>query len=312
MNVDVVIVTYNRLEKLKKTLQCYENQTQPFRNLIVVNNHSTDGTFDYLEDWRKKEAPFEKHIITTSDNLGGAGGFYTGEKYAMTMNPDWVFIADDDAYPEPDMMEEFYKFAKENDIEKYSAVCAAVCNIEGEIFTNHRSYIEVSRKIHFKKTDSALSDYEKRFFEIDALSYVGPFLNAKALKKVGLVDPKYFIFYDDTEHSIRLSKFGKLICVPRIRIKHDTGMTAKNTCVATENVLSWHDYYFRRNEMALKIKHYPLVALNHLRRQLPFIMAKHDTEEEILIAQALKDAWLKRMGKHSKYKPGWSAKKDNK
>ena len=58
MNIDVVIVTYNRLGKLKRALTSYERQTRPFRNLVVVNNHSTDGTLEYLEAWRHQEAPF--------------------------------------------------------------------------------------------------------------------------------------------------------------------------------------------------------------------------------------------------------------
>lgn len=48
MNICVVIVTYNRLNKLQKALQSYESQTCPPHCIIVVNNNSTDGTHDYL------------------------------------------------------------------------------------------------------------------------------------------------------------------------------------------------------------------------------------------------------------------------
>ena len=139
MNVDVVIVTYNRLEKLKKALACYENQTMTFRNMIVVNNHSNDGTFEYLERWKNMEAPFTKHVVNMDDNLGGSGGFYAGQKYAMTLNPDWIYLADDDAYAEPDMMEQFYKFCDTHDVDKLSAICGAVYNMEGKIATYHRN-----------------------------------------------------------------------------------------------------------------------------------------------------------------------------
>ena len=36
--VDAVIVTYNRLEKLRNALSCYEKQTAPLRTLIIVDN----------------------------------------------------------------------------------------------------------------------------------------------------------------------------------------------------------------------------------------------------------------------------------
>jgi len=35
--IDIVIVTYNRLEKLKKTLQYYDKLSPSFNNIIVVN-----------------------------------------------------------------------------------------------------------------------------------------------------------------------------------------------------------------------------------------------------------------------------------
>lgn len=81
MTVDVVIVAYNRLEKLKKALLCYERQTSPFRNMIVVNNHSTDRTTEFLEEWSNVDSPFAKDVITTEENLGGlGGGFYWPEE----------------------------------------------------------------------------------------------------------------------------------------------------------------------------------------------------------------------------------------
>ena len=80
MTVDVVIVTYNRLEKLKKAIASYENQTRTFRNMIVVNNHSTDGTQEFLEAWKMEKAAFSKYVISTDDYLGGSGGYYLGQK----------------------------------------------------------------------------------------------------------------------------------------------------------------------------------------------------------------------------------------
>ena len=51
MNFGVVLVTYNRLDKLKIALECYEKQSYLPKNIIVVNNASTDGTKEYLDEW---------------------------------------------------------------------------------------------------------------------------------------------------------------------------------------------------------------------------------------------------------------------
>lgn len=83
INLDIVIVTFNRLDKLRKTLQHYSDQTVHFRNLIIVNNCSTDGTGLFLAEWtdkNKNNAKFTPILINATENLGGSGGFYLGEK----------------------------------------------------------------------------------------------------------------------------------------------------------------------------------------------------------------------------------------
>ena len=44
MDICVVLVTYNRCEALEKTLAAYAAQTRSPRAILVVDNHSTDGT----------------------------------------------------------------------------------------------------------------------------------------------------------------------------------------------------------------------------------------------------------------------------
>ena len=309
MNVDVVIVTFNRLEKLKKALASYEKQTKSFRNMIVVNNHSTDGTLEYLEEWKQKEAPFSKYVITTEDNLGGSGGFYTGQRFAMTLNPDWVYLADDDAYAEHDMMEQFYKFCETHDVSKLSAICGAVCDIDGHIDVNHRSNYEIIRHRIYHRHSSTIEDYKKDDFPIDFLSYVGSFVKMNSIVKVGPVNPSFFIYQDDSEHSLRLRKTGQIVCVPSIKIVHDDKTINKQKW--DDDIISWRDYYSVRNETFMLIKYFPLVAIHRLRKRIFKCCHRKnkDGEYEKLVRTAIKDAWLRRMGKHPIYKPGWQTNK---
>lgn len=303
MNVDVVIVTYNRLEKLKKALACYENQTMTFRNMIVVNNHSNDGTFEYLENWKNVKSPFSKYVINTEDNLGGSGGFYTGQKYAMALNPDWIYLADDDAYAEPDMMEQFYKFCDAHDVDKMSAICGAVYRMDGNLALQHRSTYQIVNGISFSRKDSIDTDYKNEYFNIDLLSYVCSFLNVRALRKVGLVNPDYFIYYDDTEHSIRLKKYGDIVCVSNIKILHEES----GGMIASDMGLSWRDYYMRRNRLHMLKKHHLRVAIDRTMYIRNKLKAKEQTiTYKKMMRTVIMDAWLGRLGKHEIYRPGWN------
>lgn len=304
MTVDVVIVTYNRLEKLKKALASYDSQTKRFRNLIVVNNHSTDGTTEYLRVWEDKNTPYSKFVINTNENLGGSGGYYLGQKKALELGADWVFLADDDAYAATNMMESFYNYASTHDVSDIASICGTVFHMDGTIDMNHRSRYVLKGHRFFYRIPSTAEDYKKQAFEIDFLSYVGSFINTLAMKKVGLVDPRFFIYWDDTEHSLRLKKYGAIICVPAIRIIHDDQNTVQSE--KTRNVLSWKDYYSERNEMVVYKRHFFWVALHRL-RVLFFNQIKQRSETTLYDRvkwDATKDAWLGRLGKKHEYFPG--------
>ena len=72
-NVGIVVVTYNRLQLLTEVIDALRKQTYNDYQIVVVNNGATDGT----EKWLSQQ----RDIITiTQENLGGAGGFFTGMK----------------------------------------------------------------------------------------------------------------------------------------------------------------------------------------------------------------------------------------
>ena len=53
MKIDAVVVTYNRLAKLKKVLESFDKQTLIPGTIVIVNNNSNDGTFEFLNEWIK-------------------------------------------------------------------------------------------------------------------------------------------------------------------------------------------------------------------------------------------------------------------
>ena len=54
-SIGVVIVTYNRLEKLKLALKAYKDQVYEPKYVLVIDNNSTDGTGAFLEFWEKED-----------------------------------------------------------------------------------------------------------------------------------------------------------------------------------------------------------------------------------------------------------------
>lgn len=71
-SVAVVVVTYNRKELLKECINALLNSTYKNIKVLVIDNHSTDGTKDYISEELENEKVL---YVDTGKNLGGAGGF---------------------------------------------------------------------------------------------------------------------------------------------------------------------------------------------------------------------------------------------
>jgi glycosyltransferase involved in cell wall biosynthesis len=96
-----VVVTYNRLTLLNKCIEKLRGQTVPC-DILVVDNASTDGTTPWL---REQEEAGLLRTRNTGGNLGGAGGFNKGMRWAVEDGYKYLWLMDDDCLPEQDALE---------------------------------------------------------------------------------------------------------------------------------------------------------------------------------------------------------------
>lgn len=304
--IGVVIVTYNRLEKLKIALKVFDNQKSVPRYVVVVDNASTDGTREYLEKWACAASAYERHVIAMSENSGGSGGFYEGLKAAQEKEADWIWVSDDDAYPEEDALEQAQKYLIDIK-EKWSsisAICGQVIN-QGQIDLAHRRSI-CSRGITIFD-DTALEEaYEKREFERNTFSYIGTIFNKAKLLEAGLPRKDYFIWFDDLEHGLRMSKVGKIYCVPAIKIHHDVGGLNMN-----ELTPEWRWYYRYRNMTDCYHLHFPkkcyyfFLMKAKLKVMLLWRLMGMSKVDRDMLKAGIEDAQKGKFGLHPIYRPGW-------
>lgn len=296
MGIGVVLVTFNRLDKLKIALDSYAKQTVLPDYIVVIDNASTDETPNFLKHWLNRDEKFDKKVIPTSSNLGGSGGFNKALEYAANLNSEWIWAADDDAFPEENALELAKKFIEGiRNTDDVSAICSSVLNF-GEFDLGHRRNI-VKSGLNIK--DNVLSnvrDYGEESFEIQCFSFVGAIINKEKIKSVGLPLSEYFIWYDDTEYSLRLHKEGRIICVPSIRVHHDVGDQTQE--------FSWKMYYGIRNCADMIKRHYGKSYFDFFCLKWWLKSFNHTKKERDLILTALSDARKGRFGMSHVYRPG--------
>lgn len=192
-SVAAIIVTHDRLTLLKECIDSIRKQTFSDFQIIVINNGSTDGTREWLS--------IQSDVITINqDNLGGAGGFFTGIKYAAENQYEYCWLMDDDVECKKNTLEELYKaHHTTNDI---GFVCSHVHGIDGnemntpnpDMTAENDSYPETFKFI------------EKQMVKVANATFVSVLFKSELAYKIGLPYKEYFIWGDDIEYTQRISK----------------------------------------------------------------------------------------------------------
>ena len=301
MKIATVIVTFNRINDLKKTLEAYEQQTFRISSLIVVDNHSSDGTDVYLKEWGREKGAFERIVYILPENKGGSGGFHFGMNEALELDCDWIFLADDDAVPHQDMFEKLNEFNENHseEMKETVALCAMVNN-RGKHVGVHRCRLHKT-PFGFLEISVPESEFTKEFFYIDLYSFVGTLIRKDAIKEAGPARGDFFIYNDDYEHAIRVAKLGKIICVPAAVIDHVDNLTRSKEA-------TWRDYYGTRNAVIMHKEHFgSYVAFWRGLRRLMIGITSLNPQKVHVIWIGIKDGFAGKTGIHEVYKPGWKA-----
>ena len=188
----VIVVTYNRKELLKENIECLLAQRSVIPHIIIIDNHSTDGTKEYIADYIAEE---KIEYCDTGSNLGGAGGFSFGIKYAAEKNYDYIWVMDDDCMPTENALEEFIKADKELK-GQYGFLSSKVLWKDGSICT-----MNLQRKTLTKNLES----FDNNLNQVVMASFVSLFLKREIVVEMGLPIKEFFIWTDDWEYTRRIS-----------------------------------------------------------------------------------------------------------
>ena len=199
--VAAVVVTYNRLPLLQKCIEKLESQTKPC-DILVVDNASTDGTAVWLVERQSENTRLRAR--NTGENLGGAGGFNYGMRWAVEAGYEYLWVMDDDCLPEPDALEKLL----EADIYlkgEYGWLSSVALWTDG---TECRMNRQKLKKSFYEY--SPLMKYG--LVQAEQATFVSLFLRAETVRRVGLPIRDFFIWGDDIEYTRRVAVREGLPC----------------------------------------------------------------------------------------------------
>ena len=207
VNVSAVVITYNGLKYLKECIRSISMQSKKVDEIIVVNNSSTDGTTEWLN-----EQEYLTHIL--QPNTGSSGGQYTGIKTAFEKKYDWIWCLDQDIIPKPDALEKLLR-SEEAKLKDTGFVCSLVMDHDNNI-----SYINVPFIRNFEEILSAIS--QKKNLPVISSSFGSVLFSRPAIEKVGFPMKDLFLWGDDVEYTMRIiqNNFKGYLILPSV-VVHD-------------------------------------------------------------------------------------------
>lgn len=231
LKLSVIIVNYNvkyyldqcirsvlrAFEEMKKTSSSASSVNEDVAEIIVVDNHSADGSVDYLEQrYPQKLFPMVR-FVRSAHNLGFARANniairQSRGEYVLLLNPDTI-VGEDALKASVDFMDAH---------EDAGAVGVRMLGAQGRRAMESRRGLPTPMVSFFKMLGFCNRWPHHRLFgkyymgylpwdepcQIEVVSGAYCMLRRKALDEVGLLDEDFFMYGEDIDLSYRVLKGG--------------------------------------------------------------------------------------------------------
>ena len=206
MKLAVILVNYNGKQY---NTACIESlraaQEMEEMRIIVVDNASQDGSVELLREQYGKEKDVE--LIVLDDNYGFSYANNVGIRRAGEWGADHVLLLNNDTEIAPDMLMRLRECAQRH---PGSMIVPKIYYSDNRncIWSAGGSVSPVIRKVrHIGLNEMDEGQYERET-EIGFATGCCLFIPMDVIRRAGVLDERFFLYYEDTEYSFRLQKLG--------------------------------------------------------------------------------------------------------
>jgi GT2 family glycosyltransferase len=207
--VFVVVLNYNGKASLLECLRSLHNCSYPNLEIIVVDNASNDGSLEIA-----KNTYGNLIYIKNSKNIGFSSGNNIGIRYALEKFGEYVFLLNNDAEVQKDTILDLVEFAQKD----------ASLGIVSPIILNKKDsgVWFAGGKIDWLKMRATHKNIvPAKPMQIEYASGCAMLIKNIVFKKVGLFDEDYFLYYEDTDFSLKtLRNNFQIFLLPSAKISH--------------------------------------------------------------------------------------------
>jgi GT2 family glycosyltransferase len=300
IKVATVIVNWNRPDLTIQTIDSLKKikDTGLDHRIFLVDNGSSPTNLQPLEEKYRNQLD----LIKLPQNLGFTGGNNEGIKKALAWGADWVLLLNNDVLVKDDFLKKLLLAASKKP--KAGLLSPLIYFAPGHEFHQKRYTKEEQGRVIWyagglmdwanclashRGVDEIDHGQYKKVESTDFNTGCCLLIKRKLLEKIGLLDDKYYLYYEDNDFSQRAKKAGFMTYfVPQSKIWHlNSGSSSSGGNLQA--------YFITRNRLLFAQKYAPTRTNRALLKEsLKKLLTGSPWERRAII-----DYHLKRFGKGS-------------
>ncbi|MBI4158082.1 MAG: glycosyltransferase family 2 protein [Candidatus Yanofskybacteria bacterium] len=325
MKISIVTINFNGSEETLKLLKSLKEQTPSASSrqadndfeIIIVDNASEEADFAHLQtgiDQIIHSFPLttlqvvNAQLVRNSTNLGFSGGNNVGIRQALhpstrsgqETGSEWVVLLNNDTWVERDFVERLRAVLE---VRNPSASSGQV-GIVGIPLIEGSRVAYCGRVQWLKPTlQHEMSDVRCQMSNVYAIG-AAMAVRKDVFEKIGFLDEKYFLYFEDADFSIRVEKAGFEISIANpptggLNVHHHVSSSTKK--LGSPILLRYHYrnalYFNRKNgPWYIKLLIWPW-SLIIVIKQLGKLAIRHNIEQSKAILEGVMDFYKNKMGK---------------
>ncbi len=229
--LSIIIVNWNTKMLLERCLNSIiQNSKIKNQNyeVIIVDNGSTDGSQEMVSKFKIQDSRFKIQLIENGQNLGFAKAVNIALRQAQG---EAFLLLNSDTQVKPGALGKLIEFEEKV---RPAVIGARMLNSDGTIQpscfylpTVKRAILEywLGKKNYFSK----YSPPGKEPVEVEAVSGGVMMISRAVVDKIGMLDERYFMYFEDLDYCRKAKKSGfKIYYLPEAEIVHEHGASGKN------------------------------------------------------------------------------------
>jgi GT2 family glycosyltransferase len=210
-----VIIYSGRQENIMECLDSLHRASYSNHRIIVLDYILSDGLSNVIRDTYS-----DVIVVELSENLGYAGTNNVGIKLAMEHNADWILILNDDTVLDKACLSLLISNGERNS--NIGIVGPLVYHFdEPDIIQSAGGILDQYwNNIHIGGNEMDRGQFTK-IQQVDWVSGCALLVRRAAVEQVGMLDPGYFLYWEETEWCLRAGRAGwRILNIPQARLWH--------------------------------------------------------------------------------------------